>query len=110
MWSIAVHGHKMLGQMCQMLGTTGTRLHPYNNGAFQGTTVTFPTSGCYELTGSAGGEALTFTVLVLTEDQPLPNTASRVPAAPPIVLAGVGLLIGALQLAATFTRRRQRVA
>jgi len=41
--------------------------------------VTFPSTGCWQVTGRTGEEALTFTFLLLTESQPTPDTAMQTP-------------------------------
>lgn len=80
------------------------RVHPYNEGSFQGSRVVFPGPGCYQLTGGLDAEALTFTVLILTSDQPpadaSPDTAMGLDdLTPPIAPLGaltlllVGLLV-----------------
>lgn len=53
--------------------------------------VTFPSTGCWQVTGRTGEEALTFTFLLLTESQTTPNTAVLGPT--PFVSAGVTLLV-----------------
>jgi hypothetical protein len=44
-------------------------------GVHVGSTITFPGGGCWEITGTAGEDAMTFTVYMLTPGEPLPNTA-----------------------------------
>jgi len=44
-------------------------------GVHVGSTITFPSGGCWEITGTAGEDAMTFTVYMLTPGEPLPNTA-----------------------------------
>jgi hypothetical protein len=59
--------------------------------------VTFPSTGCWQVTGRTGVESLTFTFLLLTESQPTPDTAMQRPS--PAVGTGVTLLIISLALA-----------
>ena len=61
--------------------------HP--DGVHVGSLITFPTGGCWEITGTAGADSLTFTVYMLPPGWPLPDTALAPPAAP---LAPVGIL------------------
>lgn len=44
-------------------------------GVHVGSIITFPSGGCWEITGTAGADALTFTVYMLPPGEPLPNTA-----------------------------------
>jgi hypothetical protein len=44
-------------------------------GIHVGSTITFPSGGCWEITGTAGEDVMTFTVYMLTPGEPLPNTA-----------------------------------
>jgi hypothetical protein len=43
----------------------GWSLSPYGSTAFQASAVLFPTEGCWEVTGHAGGHSLTFVTLVI---------------------------------------------
>ena len=58
--------------------------------------VTFPSTGCWQVTGRTGEEALTFTFLLLTESQPTPDTAMQRPS--PMLAAGMTLLAAGLVL------------
>ncbi|HYI67352.1 MAG TPA: hypothetical protein VEW95_10545 [Candidatus Limnocylindrales bacterium] len=58
--------------------------------------VTFPSTGCWQVTGRTGEEALTFTFLLLTESQTTPDTAAARPT--PFVSAGVALLVVGMAL------------
>lgn len=49
----------------------------YPEGVHVGSTITFPSGGCWEITGTAGEDAMTFTVYMLPPGEPLPNTAMR---------------------------------
>ena len=47
-----------------------------HEGVHVGSTITFPSGGCWEITGTAGADAMTFTVYMLPPGEPLPNTAA----------------------------------
>lgn len=51
---------------------TATTRH---EGVHVGSAVRFPREGCWEITGTAGDDALTFTVYVLPPGAPMPDTA-----------------------------------
>jgi len=71
-------------------------------GVHVGSTIDFPSGGCWEITGSAGTDSLTFTVYMLPPGEPLPNTAADRPVS--WTEWGIGLLAVAAYLA-----RRQRL-
>lgn len=45
------------------------------DGVHVGSTITFPSGGCWEITGAAGDDRLTFTVYMLRPNEPMPSTA-----------------------------------
>ena len=76
----------------------------FPEGVHVGSTITFPSGGCWEITGTAGADAMTFTVYMLPPGEPLPDTAasSRLP----VAAWGVALLLGAGSL----VHRRMRAS
>jgi hypothetical protein len=62
-------------------------------GVHVGSIITFSDGGCWEITGSAGVDSMTFTVYMLPPGEPLPNTA--MPQTVPWNSLGVILLMGA---------------
>lgn len=71
-------------------------------GVHVGSLIRFPTPGCWEVTGRAGTDSLSFVFLLTIDGQPVPNTATAQPQ-PPMQLLGVLVLAAA---AALGTRRR----
>jgi hypothetical protein len=69
---------------------TATTRH---EGVHVGSTITFPAGGCWEITGTAGQDALTFTVYMLPPGEPLPDTALA--RSSPLLGWGLTLLIAA---------------
>lgn len=73
-------------------------IRTYPEGVHVGSTITFPTGGCWEITGTAGADSLTFTVYMLPPGEPVPDTAlappsSLVPIGALALLVGVGLAV-----------------
>lgn len=68
-----------------------------HEGVHVGSTITFPTGGCWEITGTAGEDLLTFTVYMLPPGEPMPDTAFR--PSPPAATLGVILLVAGSALA-----------
>lgn len=66
-------------------------------GVHVGSAIRFPTGGCWEITGTAGDDVLTFTVYMLPPGEPMPNTA--VLPSSPWATFGVVLLLAASGLA-----------
>jgi hypothetical protein len=86
-------------------GNTGpAEVYTNPSGVHVTSVVTFPSTGCWQVTGSTGQEALTFTFLLLTESQTTPDTAAAPPT--PSVFAGVALLIVGVALGLRIHTRR----
>lgn len=75
-------------------GVTATTRH---EGVHVGSGITFPTGGCWEITGTAGEDILTFTVYMLPPGELMPNTAAR--PSLPVTTVGVILLLAGSALA-----------
>jgi len=73
---------------------TATTRH---EGVHVGSTITFPTGGCWEITGTAGEDILAFTVYMLPPGEAMPDTAIR--SSPPVATLGLILLIAGSALA-----------
>jgi hypothetical protein len=84
------------------------RVETNPQGVHVGSGITFPTAGCWEITGTAGEDSLSFVILVLVDGQPLPIT-SMDPPAPPFIPLGILLLtVAALLGAARMLRSGSR--
>jgi hypothetical protein len=81
------------------------RVHTNPQGVHVGSYIDFPATGCWEVTGTAGADSLTFVFLLLVEGQPIPNTAAESPKAPAIAL---GLVVTALAIVSAIDRLRSR--
>jgi hypothetical protein len=68
--------------------------------------VTFPTTGCWEVTGRAGADTLTFVFALVIEGEPIPSTAIDPPEAP-LTAFGIALLVAGL--ASVLACRRDRL-
>lgn len=66
-------------------------------GVHVGSIITFPVGGCWEITGTAGQDSLTFTVYMLPPGGAMPNVALPTPS--PWIPWGVALLLSASVLA-----------
>lgn len=74
-------------------------------GVHVGSIIMFPTPGCWEVTGRAGSDTLSFVVLIAVDRQPLADTAVRVSANPTALLAIVALMGSALGLGISLRAR-----
>jgi hypothetical protein len=69
--------------------------------------ITFPTTGCWEVTGRAGTDSLTFVFLLAVEGGPIPSTAMEPPSRA-LVGLGVTILVVGVTSAAVQVRRLKR--
>jgi hypothetical protein len=84
---------------------TATTQH---EGVHVGSTITFPTGGCWEVTGSAGEDVLTFVVYMLPPGAPMPDTALPPPSVQASPLARPALVVILLVAAAVLALGRLR--
>jgi hypothetical protein len=71
------------------------RVYTDASGVHVTSVITFPTTGCWEVTGRAGTDSLTFVFQLTIEGQPVPSTAMDPPRAP-LVAIGIGLLVASV--------------
>ncbi|HYI67456.1 MAG TPA: hypothetical protein VEW95_11070 [Candidatus Limnocylindrales bacterium] len=89
---LSITGRRQDGQ------DSALKIRTYPEGVHVGSTITFPAGGCWEITGMAGADSLTFTVYVLPPGEPVPDTALvprsvLVPIGSLVVLVGIGLAV-----------------
>lgn len=89
--TLRITGHRLDADSPPVTATTR------HEGVHVGSAITFPTGGCWEITGTTGEDVLTFTVYMLPPGEPMPNTAIR--ASPPVTALGVILLLAGSALA-----------
>jgi hypothetical protein len=89
--TLRITGHRLDADAPAATATTR------HEGVHIGSAITFPTSGCWEITGTAGEDTLTFTVYMLPRGEPMPNTAVR--PSPSLAAMGVILLLAGSALA-----------
>jgi hypothetical protein len=84
------------------------RVRTNPQGVHVGSLIEFPSTGCWEVTGRAGSDALTFVFLLQVEGQALPatNIEPSPPPPPPLVPVGLAVLVVGLVTAVAQMERR----